>query len=153
MCISSLYINEKQIFVGQNDDLPRFILGHDGLVCDAEKVKTPWITIQNDTITASQCNKSTWTRNNLNNNDLSESCWDECDRKGGKCHVCDIDGNEGFCCKKDFMSHNGNCPDQAIMASSNSSYACVHGKFLKKSCRPVSDMVLRAKILHTNSIR
>ena len=152
VCVSGLYVNEKQIFVGENDDLPEFSFGHDELVCNAEQMKTSLINIQNEEVIISQCDTSTWTRNNDNDDDSSESCWDACGRKGGKCHNCDIDGNEGFCCKKDFMSHNGNCPDQAIMASSSSGHTCVHGKF-SDSLRQGNEIGFRAKDVYSYYIK
>ena len=140
VCISSLYVNGKQVFVGENDDLSEFLLGNDELVCNEKKVTTPLITIQNEKVVASQCKSSKWIRNNFDDDDLSESCFDQCGKKGGKCSVCDADGNEGFCCRGDLMSYNGNCPDAAIMASPNSRYTCVHGKH-SKSARPDTESI------------
>ena len=108
--------------------MAKFSLGHDDTFCDEEEMRTSLITIQNEKVITSQCTVSTWTRNNPNDEDRSESCLTKCGRKDGKCSVCDIDGNEGFCCRGSSKYSNGNCPDQAIIVSPYARHACVHGK-------------------------
>ena len=55
VCISSLYFNNKQVFVGPNDDLENFSMDQDGLMCNAEKMKTSSISIQNGLVIHSEC--------------------------------------------------------------------------------------------------
>ena len=56
-----------------------------------------------------------------------ENCWANCGRKSGKCSFCDIDGLNGYCCKRDYLD-NGDCPSAAILNSPTSHHRCVHGK-------------------------
>ena len=55
VCISSLWVNNKQIFVGENGDLPYFLFDNDALACGPDKMTTPLLTIQNETVVASRC--------------------------------------------------------------------------------------------------
>ena len=55
VCISSLRLNNEQIFVGKNDDLSHFAFDNDGLACKADRMTTPLLTIQNGTVVSSRC--------------------------------------------------------------------------------------------------
>ena len=55
VCISSLRLNNEQVFVGKNDDLSHFSFDNDGLTCEADKMTTPLLTIQNGTAVSSIC--------------------------------------------------------------------------------------------------
>ena len=55
VCISGLYVNEEQIFVGKNNDLPFFVLTNAEMLCTNDQMATPLITIQNGEIIASSC--------------------------------------------------------------------------------------------------
>ena len=92
-------------------------------------MKTPLISIQDEKVIVSSC-KPKWITSNAEN-DKTENCWDQC--RGGKCSHCDINGNEGYCCRQDSGTFNGLCPDQAILASSTFHHSCVHGRLNNKS--------------------
>ena len=55
MCISDLYINDEQIIVGKNNDLPNFIMSSEQNICTAEQVRTSLITVKNGKVISSSC--------------------------------------------------------------------------------------------------
>ena len=55
MCISSLHVNNQQIFVGRNDDIAKFAIDGDRSVCLANQMSTPLLTIQNGEVVTSAC--------------------------------------------------------------------------------------------------
>ena len=126
VCISGLFLNEKQIMFGKNNDLSEVTFGLENFYCDDHKMKTPLITIQNENIIVSSCKTSKWVRNDKEN-DRTENCYDKC--HGGKCSACNKNGNEGYCCRQGIFD---GCPDQAILAASPLHHSCVHGKLTIK---------------------
>ena len=130
-------MNNKQILVGENDDLSHFSFDNDRLACGPDKMTTPLLTIQNGTVVSSICKgflKSNFDKPNIiiiliigTNwiNSSKNKCWSQCGRKGGKCSYCDVVGSEGFCCRRDHYS-NGDCPDSAIAFSDRKHHGCVY---------------------------
>ena len=55
VCISSLHVNNKQIFVGKDNNLSNFSFDNDGLVCQSDEMKTPLLTIQDGKVISSIC--------------------------------------------------------------------------------------------------
>ena len=55
MCISSLHVNNQQIFVGRNADIGMFVLDGDRSICSADQMSTPLLTIQNGEVVTSAC--------------------------------------------------------------------------------------------------
>ena len=47
-------------------------------------------------------------------NVASENCWSKCGDKGGVCSYCDNGTLKGFCCRKDGVGGNNDCPLSAI---------------------------------------
>ena len=88
-------------------------------------MNTPLMTIQNEKVIISSCKTSKWIRSSTEN-DRTEKCWNEC--RGGKCSLCDKNGNDGYCCRRDSRNINGLCSDEAILASSAFYHTCVYGK-------------------------
>ena len=48
-------MNNRQIFVGKDDNLANFAFDNDGLVCRSDKMKTPLLTIQDGKVVSSIC--------------------------------------------------------------------------------------------------
>ena len=59
VCITSLHVDGKQLFVGKNDDLTSFVFARpnqgESFVCLSDKMKTPSLTIKNGKVIQSQC--------------------------------------------------------------------------------------------------
>lgn len=55
VCISGLWMNDDQILVGRNKDLPYFVLDSTDNFCTSNKMRTNSITIQNGKVIESQC--------------------------------------------------------------------------------------------------
>ena len=55
VCITSLYLNHKKIFVGKNNDLSSFWIDKNDKYCSNSSFSTSEITIQNERIVSSSC--------------------------------------------------------------------------------------------------
>ena len=55
VCISGLFFNNEQVFVGPNNDIEHFSMDQDGLICSDEKMKTSTISIKNGIVLDSEC--------------------------------------------------------------------------------------------------
>ena len=56
VCISSIFLNDKQVFFGPNSDLQNFVFDQEkDSFCANDKMKTPWISIQNGIVSSSFC--------------------------------------------------------------------------------------------------
>ena len=55
-----------------------------------------------------------------------DPCWEQCDKKGGKCSIC---GESGYCCRnEDHPTWNGDCPAGAIQAAFKEKHRCILGE-------------------------
>ena len=50
-----------------------------------------------------------------------EDCWYVCGEKGGSCSVCQLYGENGYCCSQTRFNLNGDCPTEAVNAMISSS--------------------------------
>ena len=50
-----------------------------------------------------------------------EDCWYVCGKRGGSCSVCQINGDDGYCCSQTKLNLNGDCPTEAVNAMISSS--------------------------------
>ena len=48
-----------------------------------------------------------------------EDCYAQCGLKGGSCSYCNDGYSEGYCCRKDGVGGNGDCPTTAIQSIPN----------------------------------
>ena len=55
VCISSMFFNNQQVFVGPNNDIPNFSMDGDGLICNDDNVKSSWLTIKNGEVVFAKC--------------------------------------------------------------------------------------------------
>ena len=55
VCIGSLFVDDKQIFVGISNDSANFVIDGNQHTCSYVQMVTPWLEIQNGQVTDSQC--------------------------------------------------------------------------------------------------
>ena len=55
VCITSLSVNDKQLLVGKNNDLPNFWMNQRNPKCTKSHMTTSQITVKNGEIFSSQC--------------------------------------------------------------------------------------------------
>ena len=55
VCITGLFVNDEQVFVGKHQDQAFFTLDSDGIQCSPQRMKTKFITLQDGQVIASAC--------------------------------------------------------------------------------------------------
>ena len=55
VCIRSLFVGNKQIFVGKHDNLAGFLFNQRNNVCREDKMETSSLTVKNGTVIKSEC--------------------------------------------------------------------------------------------------
>ena len=72
---------------------------------------------------------------------LENSCWYQCDSKGGRCGYCepDSEGSDGYCCR--VGSTNGDCPTEAVNLLAKKSSISASQHMCVASTRPRSKLL------------
>ena len=126
VCITGLFINEKQMIVGKDDDLEAFWIDDDQANCVDGYMSSSHMIFKNGKVVLSQC------KPRLTNGwiETVADCYQKCN--GGYCAEC---GEEGYCCSgHNYKPGTGpakndenlpGCPQEAVDIITSNHHVCV----------------------------
>ena len=79
----------------------------------------------------------------------NEDCWGNCGSKGGSCNYCKRENQVGYCCRKDGLGDNGDCPESAMDFISVAHHVCLQGPS-GKQCKSTIESILYRPYIMTN---